>query len=149
MKALLRFALHAVLPPLGGWLFIVGVFGITSIGRIPPGEILRGVFVGLILVYVCAWIPSVIYAVVMEFAAWRGVKPGSRRAVWLSAGLGCIAAALLLVARGGSRDWPALVFTSVVGFVVGLAVEWFIGQLEAEITEQNSLRDESRQPREP
>lgn len=138
MKAILRFALHTLLPPLGGGGLIVGAFVITSIGRIPPIEIFQGVFVGLFFAYVVASIPSLIYAVVMEFASRRGITPGSRRALWLSAGIGGTVGALLIVAPSRRMDWPAVILMSLVGLVVGLAVEWLIGQIAREFAPQKS-----------
>lgn len=144
MNAILRFALHVLLPPLGCGFLFVGVALISSVGRIPPGDIIQVIFLGLFFAYVVAVVPSVIYAALMEFAARRGIKPGSRRAVWLSAWLGGIIGALILLFPGGWRDGPAMLFISALGFVVGLAVEWLIGQIALEVQLQKSFCDQDK-----
>lgn len=129
MKAILRFTLHLLLPPLGGGVLIVGALVLANIGSISLSDVVEGFLFGVSYAYVIALVPSVAYAAVMEFAAWRGIAPGSRRAVWLSAGLGFIVGSLPLVLPGSWDNWRIPVLIPIVGFIVGLTVEWLLGQI--------------------
>lgn len=110
---------------------ILGASGVANIGSISWRDALLFSGIGLLYAYVVALIPSIAYATVMEFVARRcGIEPGSRRAMWLSAGLGCIVGTLPLLNPDAWREWRFLIPISAVGFVVGLVVEWLIGQIK-------------------
>lgn len=147
MKTIQRFTLHVLLPPLGGGILILGALGIANIGSASLSDALLFLGIGLLYAYGIALIPSIAYATVMEFAAcWCGIAPGSRCALWLSAGLGFIVGSLPFISADAWRDWQTLIFIPAVGFVVGLTVEWLIGRLSErccatpETTPWDSLR---------
>lgn len=131
-----RIALEILGPPLlGGGLVLVGwavvalwnfLTGATPIRWDP--QALAWVLVVLIYAYALAGIPSILYALVMEWWFSRGLNPASWRAVGLSAFLGFLAGGGMISVLSGFHLESALLafwggLGSAVGFLLGLFIK--------------------------
>lgn len=87
-----------------------------------------GVF-GMMLAfaYLFAGLPSLLYAVIMEWRFARGLNPASRRAVAWSSALG-LASGLVIggVLSGGRLLFGAYAMFGGLGVAVGFLLGWFI-----------------------
>jgi hypothetical protein len=132
MKRRNRFFLHALLPPLFGGTLIFGLVFVS--GPVPPdwGTALAFFALAILWAYVWALVPSLAYAGLMEWAFGRGMVPGSRRAVALSALLGTVVGSIPLVSElfdAHRRLRLTYAMPSVVGFAVGVLVEILVAAL--------------------
>ncbi|MES2693189.1 MAG: hypothetical protein V4773_06925 [Verrucomicrobiota bacterium] len=124
MTAARRFALHVLVPPAGGSVFIVVALVILQDLSFSPDRFFLGVIGMLPFAYAFATIPSLFYAVIMYVAARSGIVAGSRWAILLSAGVGAFVSFSPFVIYGLDRAerFFVLLFTAG-GFVVGLVLE--------------------------
>ena len=82
----------------------------------------------LLVAYVMAFVPSVVFTAALELAFWRGLDPRSGKAVLLAAGLGLLSGLAIGLVGGfrGAAD-KAFLF-GLIGLLVGtgtvLIVRW-------------------------
>jgi hypothetical protein len=115
-----RVSIELFLPPLLGALpFLLIALVTWTPGMVP---------IVLLVAYVLAILPSMIFTVVLEFAFWRGLEPRSSAAVVLAAGLGLLSG-LAIGLLGGLRGAADKAFAfGLIGLLVGtstaLLVRW-------------------------
>lgn len=129
-EAMRRFVLHTLLPPLCGGLLIFFAMVLADGVRSPSYVASLVAFLGY--AYMAAIIPSVLYATLMEASARRGLTPGSSGAIVVSGLIGLFVGALPWLLSVPQSQWPqkigAAILFAVVGFVVGVGVEWYVGR---------------------
>ncbi len=92
-------------------------------GKLPQwnAQFVSGMGLFVVLAYLIAGIPSIIYATVMEWRFAAGLDPNSGRTVWLSTFMGLFSgASMVAVATSFHWDWIAWSFLGGMGAAVGL-----------------------------
>lgn len=130
-QATRRFLLHTLLPPLGGGLLIFGAMMLDRAVHTPNYLASLVVFLGY--AYAAAIIPSALYAALMEAAARRGLTPGGSGAIVISGLIGLFVGVLPWLLSARAEYLGGAVLFAIVGFVVGVGVEWWVGRTKKRV----------------
>lgn len=110
------------------------IFGATVLDRAVRSPNYFAIFVIFLgYAYAAAIIPSALYAALMEAAARRGLTPGGSGAIVLSGLLGLFVGVLPWLLSARSEYLGGAVLFAIVGFVVGVGVEWWVGRTKKRV----------------
>jgi hypothetical protein len=131
MKRKHRLLIELLVPPLlAGVLYSIGDLFIS------PFEWLSIVSFYIFAAFVYGGLPTIAYAVLLELCFSRGVQPGSKIALAVSAGLGALAApSSVLIAAGGHVEVLApssFLLFPFLGATAGSVVWVLIGRIDRE-----------------
>lgn len=111
MTRAMRVSIELFMPPLlGASPFLLMSIITGTVGLIP---------VVLLVAYVLAIVPSMVFTALMELAFWRGLDPRSLLTVLLAGFLGLAAGVAIGVAPGGPTAAEHALFFGLIGMIVG------------------------------
>jgi hypothetical protein len=141
MKRWHRVAAEVLGPPLLAAVILFGVVVLSELSGVQRSygwawakSLLSYLLLYIVFAYLIAGIPSVIYALVMEWVFARGLNPTSACAVALSSALGALSGAAMIAvlhlmsdsSQFGAEKWLVLAGFSALGLVVGAIMGVFV-----------------------